>query len=638
MAKTYKGSLSLEWYNKQKSILLQTSTDAQPADIPAPRLNWVNKEEALFYEIDETEGKGKTPYWVDRNDIRVKEARPLILQKVYQAIPVDKPGSLPGMDTAWRIEESTEDDPNVENILIKGDNLLALNTLKKMFDNKPEEEKVKCIYIDPPYNTGQAFALYEDNLAQSEWFTLMRDRIENLHKLLREDGVLFIQLDEKNLFHIRVILDEIFGKSNFLNIFTVKTSDPSGLKTVNPSPYDSAEYILMFAKNKSQYKYETIFVESQHDFGYSKYITNITDSYEKWNIVSLNEYYALSKGFNSVDEAKKKLGKLDFLEEVAKYAIGNAGSVFQLTAIADDAGYEIVKTRDESKNDMNKIYYLKRDKDEVFVLNGRQMYFYSNKIKIIEHKQTPTLQLTNIWNDIPYNGLSKEGGVKFKESKKPEKLIKRVIEISNAKKGDLILDCFGGSGTSLATAHKMNMKWIGVELGNHADTHIIPRITNVLEGKELSGITDSVTWHGGGSFKYYHLGESIIKTGANGQGDFNWSLGRKHIEESFLFSYDYQLATDFQPPQVGELPAIGVQRVGNDTRVAIISLCGPEERGREMLGEDELMGLFKAVSDQYKPRYVNIFTNRGVELAYDAKPDNLEVIKVPHAIFSELEK
>ena len=103
MAKTYKGSLTLEWYNKQKSILLQSNTEAKPADIPAPRLNWVNKEEALFYEVDEKEGKGKAPYWVDRNDIRVKEARPLIFQKGYTAVPVDKPGSLPGLNVTWEL-------------------------------------------------------------------------------------------------------------------------------------------------------------------------------------------------------------------------------------------------------------------------------------------------------------------------------------------------------------------------------------------------------------------------------------------------------------------------------------------------------------------------------------------------------
>jgi adenine-specific DNA-methyltransferase len=216
MAKKYTGSLTLEWYNKQKAILLQSQEQAGPKDIPAPRINWINKEEALFYEIDEKEGKGLVPYWVDRNDIRVKEARPLIFQKAYKAVPKNKKGSLPGTEQEWKVEDLDTDDPEIENILIKGDNLLALNTIKKLFENKPEEEKVKCIYIDPPYNTGSAFQQYDDNLAHSEWLTLMRDRFLILKQLLRRSGVIFVQLDEKEYSYCRLLLDEIFGFSNFV--------------------------------------------------------------------------------------------------------------------------------------------------------------------------------------------------------------------------------------------------------------------------------------------------------------------------------------------------------------------------------------------------------------------------------------
>ena len=178
----YKGSLTLEWYNKEKSILLAGGKDMKTSkDIPAPKLNWVNKDGALFYEIDETEGKGVKPYWVDRNDIRVKEPRPLVFQKAYTAVP--KNPDLTGKPEGYELVESDQDDPAIENILIKGDNLLALNTLVKLFENKPEEEKVKCIYIDPPYNTGQAFEHYDDNLSNSEWLTLTRDRFLLLYKL-----------------------------------------------------------------------------------------------------------------------------------------------------------------------------------------------------------------------------------------------------------------------------------------------------------------------------------------------------------------------------------------------------------------------------------------------------------------------
>lgn len=644
MAKTYKGSLSLEWYNKQKSILLKSEdSTGSSKDIPAPQINWVNKDEALFYEIVDEEGRGLKPYWVNRNDIRVKEARPLVLQSAFKAIKKDKDGTISGTDTYFEVEESKIDDSSIENMLIKGDNILALNTVKKILENRLAEEKAKCIYLDPPYNTGQAFADYDDNLAQSEWLTLMRDRLEILHNLLRQDGVIFIQLDEKNVFHIRVMLDEIFGKYNYVNLFTIKTSDPSGLKTVNPSPYDSAEYILMYAKDKSSYKYRALYVESAHDYGYSKFITNINEPYAKWNIVTVNEHYAKKAGYNTVDEAKKSMGKLDFLEEVALFAISNASSVFQLTAIADDAGKEIVALRDVSKETTDKVFYLKREKDEVYVLNGRQIYFYSNKVRSLDGRIVPTIQLTNIWTDIPYNGISNEGGVKFKESKKPEKLIRRILEVANTTVGDLVIDVFGGSGTSFAVAHKMGRKWIGVEIGKHADTHILPRLKSVLNGSDQTGISKPVNWKGGGSFKYYHLGPSIIRQNEDGTGDFNWSLGRKFIEESLLLSYDYVLDTgiNLQEDQLFQTKethsTVGIQKIGTKTRVAIVSLNEPEGT-LGIMPYEEITAIYKVIRQRLSPEYINIFTNRGIEIAYDSKPGDLEIIKVPHAIFAELEK
>lgn len=204
---TYSGSLSLDWYNKNKSIITrEADAPAGKADIPAPKINWINKDQALFYEIDESEGRGLTPYWVDRNDIRVKETRPLVFQKAYKAVPKDS--DLTGEPTSYEIEESDTDDQNIENILIRGESLLALNTLKKIFNSKSEEEKVKCIFIDPPYNTGSAFKQYDDNLAHSEWLTLIRNRLTILKQLLRKDGHIFVQMDNREVFHLKIIMDE----------------------------------------------------------------------------------------------------------------------------------------------------------------------------------------------------------------------------------------------------------------------------------------------------------------------------------------------------------------------------------------------------------------------------------------------
>ncbi len=643
MSKSYKGSLSLEWYNKQKAIMLSKQKDELiKSDVQAPVIDWVNKDESLFYEINSEIGKGRTPYWVNRSDIRIKEARPLIHNKTYFVYTSSKNGSI-GKNNVYKVVEEKKEDSLQKNILIKGDNLLALNSLKKKFSNLDEQEKVKCIYIDPPYNTGQAFEHYDDNLAQSEWLTLMRDRLVILHELLKKEGTLCIQLDQKNLFHIKVLLDELFGKNNFVNIFTVKTSDPSGLKTVNPSPYDSAEYILMYAKDKTCYKYETSYIECDYDEGYSKIVVNIDSDYKKWKIEPVKEYYAKLKGFNSVKDAVGKIGKLDFMSEIAEFALKNSRSVFQLTAIADDAGVKIVETREKSKEKEMEIFKVDRTDKEIYVMNGRQIYFYSSKVKSIDGKQVPTKQLTNIWTDIPYNGISNEGGVKFKESKKPEKLVKRIIEISGAKKGEIVLDCFAGSGTTLAVAHKMNMNWIGVEIGDHADTHIIPRLKSVIDGSDDTGITENVKWNGGGGFSYYALGESIIRFNKNSQIDFNWNLSTSHIEESLLTSYDYQLLdvsnlehTDLFKDCEMDFK-IGIQHIGARSRIALVSIVEKDEN-LETIKYEYIQDIITRIKSKFNPDSIDIFTNRGVDIAFESKPDYLEIIKVPHAIMVELEK
>jgi adenine-specific DNA-methyltransferase len=635
MAKQYKGSLSLEWYNKQKSILLRGEEDIKlEGDIPAPKINWINKDEALFYEVDETEGKGLTPFWVDRTDIRVKEARPLLLQNIYRAIEKDK---------KWFIEESTVEDPTIENILIKGDNLLALNSLMKIFENKPEDEKVKCIYIDPPYNTGKAFENYDDNLETSTWLTMMRDRLEKLHTLLKNDGIFYIQLDEKFIFHVKIMLEEIFGKDNFVNLFTIKTSDPSGFKTINPSPYDAAEYILMFAKNKSYYTYRPIYVKSKYDSGYNKYIKNINEDFKKWNIVGLNQHISEIQGFKDTREARKNLGEDVFNSIVAEFALNNSSSVFQGTAIGSDAGSDILELKKKSLEEKDTVCKLIRENGNIeYALNGRQIYFYSNKLKEIDGELTPAKLLTNIWMDIPYNGISNEGNVKFAESKKPEKLIERLFRIANISKNDIVLDSFSGSGTTVSVANKLQARWIGIELGNHIDTHIIKRVADVITNNDITGISKSVNWQGGGAFKYYHLGESIIKINEDGTGDFNWKLSRNYIEEAFLSSYDYRLDTDLDLTQGfifgdNQVPLIGVQQIGTKIRVAIVSLNAPDE-DNSFMTYDEIFYLYQQIKKHFNPQYINVFTNRGVEIAYDSKPEDLDVIKIPQAIFAELEK
>ncbi|MBK7568303.1 MAG: site-specific DNA-methyltransferase [Bacteroidetes bacterium] len=600
MAKTYTGSLSLDWYNKQFSVLLQKEGDTihSENDIPAPKMNWVNKDDALFYEIIDDEGRGLEPFWVNSNDIRIKEARPLILQKVFKAVSKDKQGTIPGTEQVLQIEESKKEDATVENILIKGDNLLGLNALKKIFANKPEAERIKCAYLDVPYNTGSAFEHYDDNLGHSEWLTLIRDRFILIKQLMRSDGFVFVQIDNKEVFRLKVLLDEIFGQENFINDIVWKRR--GGSANPNNRLNNVTDYILWYS------------------------ITPGTEFNQIYSLDDENTQEYIAERFTN--ELKGKKYMLAPIERNAKLGM------------RETLRYEYKGYTPEYGWMMSKENLIKMDKTDRLHWNNKGRP--NRRVFLDDYQGQP---ISNLWTDIKViNPMSKERS-EFEGGQKPEAIIERILTFGS-NEGDFVLDVFGGSGTTFATAHKMKRKWVGVEIGKHADTLIIPRLKKVLSGSDDSGITKNQKWQGGGSFKYYHLGDSIIKIDlSKGTGDFNWSLGKRFIEESFLLSYDYiidntiNLSADKLFSETEKQPVIGVQQIGSKNRVAIVTLNEPKGK----LGNityDELQTLYKTVKKKYSPEYINIFTNRGIEIAYDSKPEDLEVIKVPSAIFAELEK
>lgn len=429
--------------------------------------------------------------------------------------------------------------PTFDNMLIHGDNLLALKALEQDFAGK-----VKCIYIDPPFNTGSAFEHYDDGLEHSIWLSLMRDRLEILKRLLSRDGVIWIHIDDKEMAYLKIIMDEVFLRKNFLNMIVIKTSDPSGLKTVNPSPYSQTEYILMYAKDRSLYIYDPQYVPSEYDPLYNKIITNISEPYHHWRVENLNEYLAHKLGYTDAKEAKLRLGKLGFYEKIASFALEHSNQVYQATAISEKAGQAIIELKNKSLGMPDKVMCLTRsDYDDIYLLNGRQIYFYENKIKKIDGLKTPTKPLTNLWTDIPYNGIANEGNVKFKNGKKPEKLIRRIIDLSTTP-GDLVLDSFLGSGTTAAVAQKMGRRWIGVEMGDHVYTHCLPRLQKVINGEDQSGITKAVNWQGGGGFKFYELASSLIVKDKYGQQIISDKYNAEMLAEAMCKILDYHYQPD----------------------------------------------------------------------------------------------
>ena len=326
--------------------------------------------------------------------------------------------------------------------MIFGDNLLALKALEAEYAGQ-----VKCIYIDPPFNTGNAFEHYEDGLEHSIWLSLMRERLEILANLLSDDGIIFVHLDDCEMAYARVMMDEILGRQNYLNTISLTTNDPSGFKATSSSIFSTVNYIIVYAKNKYEAKLNKIFVEKEYDTGYSKILLNPEEGYEKWHWDSIRSVVANELGYSDAKSASKDL-KDEFEQKIAEYAIENSERVFQLVAIGGGAKIKRKNTIEVSKQNKNKVYvHPNEDVEGFYIANGRQMVFYSGRLTNIDGIKLPGQLVTDVWTDISWNGIASEGGVQFKNGKKPEKLIKRCLEIAT-KEGDLILDSFGGSGNN----------------------------------------------------------------------------------------------------------------------------------------------------------------------------------------------
>lgn len=395
-------------------------------------------------------------------------------------------------------------DPSSENMLIHGDNLIALKALQQDFAGR-----IKCIYIDPPFNTGQAFENYDDNLEISIWLNLMHKRIELLHELLSDDGTMFVHIDDSYLPYVTLLLDEIFGRQNRLYLITFKQGAATGHKAINPGCVTTTNYIVMVAKNKSLWKPNKVYTKKNtRDVRYTKYITNIKDPFSNWKIISLIEAYANAEGLTLADARKQVKGNPELLD---KFVLNNAESVIR-TARPDikSVGKEIQEIIKESMLDQSSIYYLHREKNpDMYFIKGERILFYKDKLRVIDGELTSAEPLTTLWDDILSNNLHNEGGVSFPKGKKPEHLIKRVLELATDEQ-DWFLDSFLGSGTSIAVAHKMNRKYIGIEMGEQVYTHCKKRMDALIKNEDNSGITKAVNWQGGGGYHFYELAPSLL--------------------------------------------------------------------------------------------------------------------------------
>ena len=356
------------------------------------------------------------------------------------------------------------------NMLIHGDNLLALRALEQDFAGQ-----VKCVYIDPPYNTGSAFEHYDDNVEHSIWLSLMRERLVILHKLLSDNGSIWISLDDEEQAYCKVLCDEIFGRRNFIaNVIWEKKYSPS-----NDAKWlsDGHDFIIVYAKDKSIWR-PNLLPRTDKQNVYYKYDDH--DGRGRWRSDNV-----LVKTFS----------------ESGVFPIINPNTGVEYYP-PQGSCYRFNKETADRLLAENRLYFGKDGK------GAPQLKRYLSEVK------QGVTSLT-LWKreDVGDNQEAKKEVKVFNSDSvfatpKPERLIERVL-ILGSNPGDLVLDSFLGSGTTAAVAHKMGRRWIGVELGDHAYTHCAVRMRKVIEG-EQGGISKSQNWKGGGGFKFYELAPSLL--------------------------------------------------------------------------------------------------------------------------------
>jgi adenine-specific DNA-methyltransferase len=388
-------------------------------------------------------------------------------------------------ERSYHAKHRVKDKDIFDNQLIFGDNLLALKALEAELTGK-----VKCVFIDPPYNTGSAFTHYDDGLEHSIWLSLMRDRLEIIRRLLSEDGSLWITIDDNEAHYLKVLCDEVFGRVNFVaNVVWQKRTSPDIRATLGPGH----DHVLVVAKGIDNFK---------------KIINKIPKSQEQ-----VSQY-------KNPDKDPRGLW-------VSSDYTAQGFRPNQMYKIKTPSGAEYSPPSGTCWKNVEAVFLKLVEEGRIwFGRDGKGMP--RRKTYLVESEgQTPWTWWPN--SEVGHTQeAKKEVNVLFGventfDTPKPERLLKRVLEIAT-NPGDLVLDSFAGSGTTGAVAHKMGRRWIMVELGEHCHTHIIPRLKKVIDGEDTGGITKSANWKGGGGFRYYRLAPSLLEKDKWG----NWVINKTY--------------------------------------------------------------------------------------------------------------
>lgn len=379
--------------------------------------------------------------------------------------------------------EATELRPD-DNLIIKGNNLLALYSLRERFRGQ-----VKLIYIDPPYNTGNDSFGYNDSFNHSTWLTFMKNRLEVAKELLRNDGVLFMHIDDIEEAYLKVLADEVFGRNNFVNVIAVRSSTPSGTKTAHKDKTIIKQKDLILVYKKS----ENITLTPQ----YAK-----RKSWDGHYSLILNKHTDGTYSFTRLVEKLQELGILKEGQKLDDVDIDNKQfKEFYLSHINDICRLQSHKNKEVEKASralVDKVYEDIKDGQIVgLYYNGQVITPLAQGIKRVYSNQKFVddlgMLLCDFWDDIDFQNTQNEGGISFPTAKKPEMLLYRLIDMCTTQR-EIVMDFFVGSGTTAAVAHKMNRQYIGIEQMDYGENDSVQRLINVIKG-EQSGISKGIQWN-----------------------------------------------------------------------------------------------------------------------------------------------
>jgi adenine-specific DNA-methyltransferase len=477
-----------------------------------------------------------------------------------------------------------------DNILIQGDNLLALKALEAEYAGQ-----VKCVFIDPPYNTGSAFAQFDDGIEHSLWLTLMRNRVEAIYHLLRSDGSFWVTLDDNEVHYFKVMCDEIFGRDNFIaNIVWQKKFAPQA-NAIGLS--DSHDHVLVYAKSLSEWRWNLLSRSADAD---SRYSNPDNDPRGPW--MSDNFTISLTGGARGAQFART----------------GTDPNIYELVT---PSGRALMPTR-------GRCWGASKERFEAMVQDNRIWFGRDgNNVPRVKRflSEVQSGMIARTWwprDEVGDNQESKREVARFNSEEifstpKPERLASRIIEIAT-NEGDIVLDSFAGSGTTGAVAHKMRRRWIMVELGDHAVSHIVPRLRKVIEGDDPGGVTDAAGWKGGGGFRFYRLAPSLLEKDRFG----NWVIAKEYNAAMLAEAMCKHLGFTYAPSQD---PA-EYWRHGHSTETDFIYVT------TQSLTYDAL----KKLSEEVGPKRTLLVCCKAFNAREDSFP-NLTVKKIPHAILKKCE-